>query len=67
MDSVQMVKEFSQLDRSMWSDDECVVYLAKPAEGLWVAVSRAIFFKVLHEIGMTGESGEPIATPSLYS
>jgi hypothetical protein len=34
MDPVQAVKEFSQLAGSMWPDDERVVHVAKPAEGL---------------------------------
>jgi hypothetical protein len=33
MDSVKVIKEFSHLAGSMWPDDECVVYVAKPAEG----------------------------------
>jgi hypothetical protein len=50
MDPVLEVKEFSQLAGSMWPDDERVVHVAKPAEGL---VGRSLwshFFKVLHEI-----------------
>jgi hypothetical protein len=50
MDSVQVIKEFSQLAGSIWPDDECVVYLAKPAEGLMGRRLQSHFFKVLHEI-----------------
>jgi hypothetical protein len=34
MKSIQVIKEFSQLAGSMWPDDESVIYVAKPAEGL---------------------------------
>jgi hypothetical protein len=31
---VKVIKEFSQLAGSMRPDDECVIHVAKPAEGL---------------------------------
>jgi hypothetical protein len=33
INSVKVIKAFSQLAGSMWADDECVVYVAKPTEG----------------------------------
>jgi hypothetical protein len=50
MDSVQAVKEFSQRAGSMWPDDECVVYVAKAAEGVMGRRLQSHFFKVLHKI-----------------
>jgi hypothetical protein len=65
MDSVKVIKEFSQLAGSMWRDDECVVYVAKPAEGLMSRHLQSHFFKVLHEIFCNDlGKGKPIATPS---
>jgi hypothetical protein len=34
----------------MWPDDECVIYVAKPAEGFMVHRLQSHFFKVFHEI-----------------
>jgi hypothetical protein len=50
MDSVQVFKLFSQLAGSMWPDDECVFYVAKPAEGLMDRRLQSHSFKVLHEV-----------------
>jgi hypothetical protein len=50
MKSVKVIKEFSQLGGSMWPDDECVIHIAKPAEGLIGRRLQSHFFKVLHEI-----------------
>jgi hypothetical protein len=33
MDSIKVIKEFSQFAGSIRPDDECVFYVAKPAEG----------------------------------
>jgi hypothetical protein len=45
VDTAQVYKEFRQLTGSMWPDDECVVYVAKPVKGLWVVVYRVISSK----------------------
>jgi hypothetical protein len=50
MKSVKVIKEFSQLARSMRPDDECVIHVVKPAEGLICRRLQSHFFKVLHEI-----------------
>jgi hypothetical protein len=50
MKSVKVIKEFSQLAGSMRPGDECVIHLAKPAEGLMGRRLQSHFFKVLHEI-----------------
>jgi hypothetical protein len=50
MDPIQVVKEFSQLVGSMWPDDERVIYVAKPAEGLMGHRLQSHIFKVFHEI-----------------
>jgi hypothetical protein len=50
MDSVKVIKEFSQLAGSIWLDDECVVYVAKTAEGFMGRRLQGNFFKVLHAI-----------------
>jgi hypothetical protein len=34
VDTVQVVQEVLQLVGSVWPNDECVIYIAKPAEGL---------------------------------
>jgi hypothetical protein len=34
----------------MWPDDECVIYVAKPAEGLIGRRLQSHFFKIFHEI-----------------
>jgi hypothetical protein len=34
MDTVQVVKEVVQLAWTMWPDDECIIHVAKAAEGL---------------------------------
>jgi hypothetical protein len=41
VDTVQVVQEILQLIRSLWPDDECVVHVAKPAEGLAGEPSQA--------------------------
>jgi hypothetical protein len=50
MKSVQVIKEFRQLVWSMQPDDECVIHVAKPAEGLIGRRLQSHFFKVFHEI-----------------
>jgi hypothetical protein len=50
MKSVQVIKEFRQLAGSMWPDDECVIYVAKPAEELIGHRLQSHFFKIFHEI-----------------
>jgi hypothetical protein len=50
MKSVQVIKKFRQLARSMWPDDECVIHVAKPAEGLTGRRLQSHFFKIFHEI-----------------
>jgi hypothetical protein len=50
MKFVKVVKEFSELAGSMRPDDECVIHVAKPAEGLMDHRLQSHFFKVLHEI-----------------
>jgi hypothetical protein len=41
MKSIQVIKEFRQFAGSMWPDDERVIYVAKPAEGL---IGRQSFY-----------------------
>jgi hypothetical protein len=50
MKSIQVIKEFHQLIGSMWPDDGCVIYVAKPAEGLIGRRLQSHFFKIFHEI-----------------
>jgi hypothetical protein len=57
-DSVQVVKEFSQLVGSMLPDDECVINVVKPTEGRMGRHLQNHFFKVLHEIGL-GKAANP--------
>jgi hypothetical protein len=49
MDTIQVVKEVSQQAWTMWPDDECVIHVAKPAEGLMGHPLQCHFFKVFHE------------------
>jgi hypothetical protein len=53
MNSVKVIKEFSQLAGSI-RPDECVVRVAKPAEGFMGRRFQSHFFKVLHEIVCNG-------------
>jgi hypothetical protein len=50
MKSVKVIKEFSQLAGSMRPDDECVIHVVKPAEGLICRRLQSHFFKVLRDI-----------------
>jgi hypothetical protein len=50
MKSVQVIKEFRQLAGSTRPDDECVIHVAKPAEGLIGRRLQSHFFKIFHEI-----------------
>jgi hypothetical protein len=68
VDTVQVAQEVLQLVGSVWSDDEGVVHVATPAEGLVGSQVKCPLLEVLHiEVGMTGDSGEPMATPSISS
>jgi hypothetical protein len=50
VNSVIVIKEFSQLAGSMRPDDVCVIYIAKPAEVFMGRCFQSHFFKVLNEI-----------------
>jgi hypothetical protein len=67
MDTVQVVKELRQLAWTMGQNDEHVIHIAKPAEGL-VTPFRAVSSKCsMKKLAMTGDSGKPMATPLVCS
>jgi hypothetical protein len=52
VDAVQVIQEVLKLVGSMWPDDESVVHVAKPAEGLLGSQVQRPFLEVLHiEVG----------------
>jgi hypothetical protein len=67
MDTVQVLKELQQLAWTMMMTyDDCVVHVVKAA--LWITPSRAISSKCfVKKWTMTGDSGEPMVTPSVFS
>jgi hypothetical protein len=68
MDTVHVVKEFRQLAWAMGPDDERVIHVAKLAERLVGRPLQNCFLQVLQEeVAMTGDSGEPMAIPSVCS
>jgi hypothetical protein len=67
-DTVQVVQEVHQLVGSVWPDDEAVVHVAKPTEGLVGGQVKRPLLEILHvEVGDEPDSGEPMATPSDFS
>jgi hypothetical protein len=69
VDSVQVVQKVLELVGSLWPDDEGVIHVVKPAEGVvGGAKSSALSLKSsVWKLAMTGDSGEPMATPSICS
>jgi hypothetical protein len=68
VDTVQVVKEVPQPIRAVWPDDESVIHIAEPAEGLVGSpVKRHPLKSYMKKLLMTGDSGQPMATPSICS
>jgi hypothetical protein len=49
MDTVQVVKEVLQPVESMWPDNESVVHVTEPAEGLMGNLVERHLFEILQE------------------